>query len=93
MKLERTCMACRCKFEKGNLLRIVKEPNGKISIDESHKVNGRGMYICKNKESIPLLLSLTTISIVEKNPIPKRIGINKIVNFKTNDFNYNISFI
>ena len=73
MKLERTCMACRCKFEKGNLLRIVKEPNGKISIDESHKVNGRGMYICKNKECINKAIKSSAVSRAFKKDVGNEI--------------------
>ena len=73
MKLERTCMACRCKFEKGNLLRIVKEPNGKISIDESHKVNGRGMYICKNKECINKAIKSRAVSRAFKKDVGNEI--------------------
>ena len=73
MKLERTCMACRSKFEKGNLLRIVKEPNGNISIDESYKVNGRGMYICKNKECINKVIKTRAISRAFKKDVGNEI--------------------
>lgn len=49
---ERTCMVCRTKAVKGEFVRIVKEPNGQISIDETYKINGRGMYVCKKAECI-----------------------------------------
>lgn len=50
----RTCILCREKFLKSQLLRIVK--NGEnFSIDETHKKDGRGAYICckcKNSEEL-----------------------------------------
>ena len=49
-KPERTCILCRGKFEKSELLRIVK--NGEsFTIDENHKKDGRGAYICSKCKS------------------------------------------
>lgn len=46
--LQRTCIACNKKKEKGQLLRIVKNKNGEINIDKNGKMEGRGAYICKD---------------------------------------------
>ena len=43
----RACILCREKFEKSELLRIVKYEN-EIKIDKTQKSNGRGAYICSN---------------------------------------------
>lgn len=43
---ERQCILCREKFTKNMLIRIVKNESG-ISIDETHKKDGRGAYICR----------------------------------------------
>lgn len=43
---ERQCILCREKFSKNMLIRIVKNSSG-ISIDETHKKEGRGAYICR----------------------------------------------
>lgn len=48
----RKCVACQEHFDKKNLLRIVRNKEGIISIDETGKMNGRGAYICKNIECI-----------------------------------------
>ena len=45
---QRRCIGCRQSFDKKSLIRIVKDPEGKISIDFTGKKNGRGAYICKN---------------------------------------------
>ena len=48
----RMCIACREMQDKRNLLRVVKDKEGNISIDETGKKNGRGAYICKNEDCI-----------------------------------------
>lgn len=59
---ERMCRICRTKNVKDNLVRIVKEKNGKISIDFSKKINGRGMYICKNQDCVTKAIKFKAIS-------------------------------
>ena len=46
----RTCSGCREMKPKIELLRVVRTPEGKILIDRSGKVSGRGAYVCKNEE-------------------------------------------
>ncbi len=41
----RSCVVSREKLPKQELLRIVRTPEGKIMIDESGKMNGKGAYI------------------------------------------------
>ncbi|MDO4778804.1 MAG: YlxR family protein [Tissierellia bacterium] len=45
----RKCIACQNHMDKKDLLRIVRNKEGVISIDLTGKQNGRGAYICKNK--------------------------------------------
>lgn len=44
----RMCIACRGAYEKKQMLRIVKDKDGNISIDFTGKKAGRGAYICDN---------------------------------------------
>jgi len=44
----RSCVVTREKLPKGELLRIVRNTEGKIVIDITGKVNGRGAYIKKD---------------------------------------------
>ncbi|MBQ8219470.1 MAG: YlxR family protein [Bacilli bacterium] len=44
----RSCAVSKEKLPKSELLRIVKCPDGKICIDETGKLNGRGAYIKKD---------------------------------------------
>lgn len=45
----RMCVACRSHREKNLLTRVVKTENGAAVIDETYKMNGRGVYVCKNE--------------------------------------------
>ena len=45
---ERQCMGCNERFPKPALLRVVRDPEGAISLDFTGKKSGRGAYICKN---------------------------------------------
>ncbi len=42
----RTCTGCLEEKNKNELIRIVKNKEGKIFIDKTGKANGRGAYIC-----------------------------------------------
>lgn len=44
----RTCAVTKEKFEKKDLLRIVKSNDGQVFVDETGKANGRGAYIKKD---------------------------------------------
>lgn len=48
----RMCTGCREMKPKQELIRIVKSPEGDISLDTTGKKNGRGAYVCKNIECI-----------------------------------------
>lgn len=48
----RMCIACREMKNKKELIRIVKNTDGEISLDFTGKKNGRGAYICPSKECI-----------------------------------------
>ncbi|MCA9972475.1 MAG: YlxR family protein [Anaerolineales bacterium] len=43
---QRTCVACRQKFDKRRLTRVVRTPEGGVVVDKSGKQNGRGAYLC-----------------------------------------------
>mgnify|MGYP001810673291 CR=1 FL=1 len=48
----RTCVVTREKLEKKSLVRIVRTNEGKVVIDLTGKLNGRGAYIKKDIEAI-----------------------------------------
>ncbi len=44
----RTCVITKESLPKGELLRIVRTPEGEVKVDETGKLNGRGAYIKKD---------------------------------------------
>lgn len=43
---QRTCIACRQTDAKRQLVRLVRAPDGSVTIDLSGKKSGRGAYLC-----------------------------------------------
>lgn len=48
----RKCTGCNEMKPKKELVRIVKSPEGDISVDLTGKKSGRGAYICKSAECL-----------------------------------------
>ncbi len=49
---QRKCVGCNEMKDKKSLLRIVRSPEGDISLDLTGKKNGRGAYVCPDKDCI-----------------------------------------
>lgn len=43
---QRTCVGCRNKCEKRDVIRIVRSPDGAVYLDKTGKAPGRGAYLC-----------------------------------------------
>jgi predicted RNA-binding protein YlxR (DUF448 family) len=46
----RSCIACRERYPKRELLRVVRSPEGTFEIDPKGKLAGRGAYFCRNRQ-------------------------------------------
>ena len=46
----RKCTGCGEMKPKKELIRVVKSPEGEISLDLTGKKSGRGAYVCRSKE-------------------------------------------
>lgn len=46
----RQCLGCGEPKEKRDLIRVVRSPEGELSIDLKGKKSGRGAYICRDVE-------------------------------------------
>ena len=44
----RSCVVTREKFPKGELVRVVRTPEGTVVVDITGKANGRGAYLKKD---------------------------------------------
>lgn len=50
----RKCTGCGEMFDKRELVRVVKSPEGEVSLDLTGKKAGRGAYVCKKAECLKL---------------------------------------
>ena len=48
----RTCIGCRGKFPKKDLLRFVRAAGGNLQTDSTGKLPGRGAYVCQSQACI-----------------------------------------
>ena len=49
---QRMCTGCGEHKDKRDLIRVVKSPDGVISLDKTGKKSGRGAYLCPNLECL-----------------------------------------
>lgn len=69
----RTCMGCNEKKPKKELVRIVKNKNGKIFIDRTGKADGRGAYICDSAECLEKIIKSKRLEKVLEITIPEEV--------------------
>ena len=50
----RMCLGCYEMKPKKELIRVVRSPEGEISLDTTGKKSGRGAYVCPNAECLRL---------------------------------------
>ena len=48
----RQCLGCREMKPKKELIRVVRSPEGAVSLDFKGKLPGRGAYVCPNPECL-----------------------------------------
>ena len=70
---ERTCVITREKTLKKDLLRVVRDNNGNVSVDTTGKANGRGAYLKKDKEVINKAKTTKALERILEVTIPESI--------------------
>ena len=69
----RTCMGCNEKKPKKELIRVVKNKEGNLSIDKTGKADGRGAYICDSGECLEKVIKSKRLSKVLEQEISEEI--------------------
>ncbi len=70
---QRQCMGCRERKAKRELIRVVRGTDGVVSLDFSGKLNGRGAYICPNKECLKKAQKAKSLERSLEVPIPQEV--------------------
>ena len=58
----RQCLGCREMKPKGELVRVVRSPEGTVSVDLRGKAPGRGAYVCRSADCLKKALRSKAIS-------------------------------
>jgi len=66
-------MGCGEKKDKKELIRVIKTPEGDITVDFTGKKNGRGAYICNSVECLKKAVKKKSLERSLKTQIPKEI--------------------
>ena len=69
----RQCLGCREMKPKRELIRVVKSPDGEVSLDFIGKKHGRGAYICQNAECLSRAVKSKALSRAFGVPVPQDI--------------------
>ncbi|MCL2495402.1 MAG: YlxR family protein [Oscillospiraceae bacterium] len=69
----RKCLGCNEMKPKRELIRVVRSPEGAISLDKTGKANGRGAYVCPNPECFKKLRKRKSLERAFKCQIPAEV--------------------
>ena len=70
---QRQCVGCREKKPKPELIRVVRAPDGAISLDARGKAAGRGAYLCPNPACLKKAQKTRALERAVDVPIPAEI--------------------
>ena len=70
---QRQCMGCRERKEKRELIRVVRAPDGTVSLDFRGKAPGRGAHICPDKACLKKALRSKALDRSLETAIPEEI--------------------
>ena len=69
----RQCTGCREMKAKRELIRVVKSPEGEISLDFKGKAAGRGAYLCPNPACLKQAIKTRALERALSTAIPEEI--------------------
>ena len=69
----RQCMGCRERRPKRELIRVVRSPEGTVSLDFQGKAPGRGAYLCPNPDCLRRAVRSKALAINLDTPIPAEV--------------------
>lgn len=73
MESLRMCCVCRQMKPKNQLIRVVKNKENKVFVDNSKKADGRGAYVCNEQECLSKLKKVKGLNKAFKGNVPDEI--------------------
>ena len=69
----RQCLGCREMRPKRELLRVVRSPEGAVTLDLRGTASGRGAYVCPNAECLKRAIKTKALSRAFETEIPQEV--------------------
>ena len=69
----RQCLGCREMKPKRELLRVVRSPEGEVSLDTRGKKPGRGAYVCPNADCLKKAIKTRALPRALETEIPEEV--------------------
>ena len=69
----RTCIVTREKLPKGQLVRVVRTPEGTVVIGTTGKTNGRGAYLKKDLQVIEKAMTSKVLNRALETEVPSEV--------------------
>ena len=69
----RQCLGCREMKPKRELIRVVKSPEGDVSLDFKGKKPGRGAYLCPDRECLRRARKARALERAFSVPLPEEV--------------------
>ena len=69
----RMCTGCREHKPKNEMIRVVRSPQGEISLDFTGKQSGRGAYLCKSCECLQKARKTRQLERALQTAIPEQV--------------------
>lgn len=70
---ERQCVACRTLVPRIALLRLVRQPDGEVHLDQEHRRQGRGAYVCRTPACVQLAARKGGLQRALRKPVPQHL--------------------
>lgn len=69
----RQCVGCREMKEKRDLIRVVRSPEGAVSLDFRGRLPGRGAYVCASADCLKRARKSRALERAFETPIPPEV--------------------
>lgn len=69
----RQCLGCREHKPKRELVRVVRSPEGEVSLDLTGKLNGRGAYLCRSASCLRRAIKSRALSRAFGTEVPEEV--------------------
>ena len=69
----RQCLGCREMLAKKDLIRVVRSPEGEVSLDFKGKLPGRGAYVCPKQECLARARKSRALERAFEMPLPAEV--------------------